>query len=45
MKISHLANFVMMIVGGAAQEAVTAVTHALRRKLEGRIARGARGEG
>lgn len=42
MKISHLANFLMMIVGGAAQEAV----HAVRRKLEGRIARGpSRSEG
>jgi hypothetical protein len=36
MKISHLANFVMMIVGGAVQEAACAV----RRKLEARIAKG-----
>jgi hypothetical protein len=36
MKISHLANFLMIIIGGAAQEAAQVV----RRKLQGRIARG-----
>lgn len=36
MKIAHLANFLMIIIGGAAQEAA----HAVRRKLQGRIARG-----
>jgi hypothetical protein len=31
MKMSHLANFLLMIVGGAAQE----VAHAVKRRLRG----------